>query len=48
MSAVFADTVYYFAFLNPKDEWHEQARAFTQGFNGRMVTEQAGFSALLK
>jgi hypothetical protein len=38
MSTVFADTVYYFAFLNPKDEWHEQARAFTQGFNGRMVT----------
>jgi hypothetical protein len=30
MSTVFADTFYYLAFLNPKDESHERARQFTE------------------
>jgi len=38
MSTVFADSSYYFAFLNSKDELHVRARAFTEGFDGRMVT----------
>lgn len=37
-SAVFADTFYYFAFLNPRDELHEGAVAFTESFNGKMIT----------
>ncbi len=38
MSTVFADTFYYLAFLNPKDDWHECALHFTEVFDGRMVT----------
>jgi hypothetical protein len=29
MNAVFADTVYFLALLNPADQWHLQARSFT-------------------
>jgi predicted nucleic acid-binding protein len=38
MSTAFADTSYYFAFLNSKDDLHAQARAFTEGFDGRLLT----------
>ena len=38
MNVVFADISYYFAFLNARDELHEQARAFTEDFDGKMVT----------
>ncbi len=38
MSTVFADTFYYFAFLNANDELHERARILTEEFDGKMVT----------
>lgn len=38
MSRVFADTSYYLALLNPVDELHERAAAFTAEFTGTMVT----------
>jgi predicted nucleic acid-binding protein len=38
MNLVFADTFYYFALLNPDDEMHEAAVAFTAAFAGTMVT----------
>lgn len=38
MSAVFADTSYYIALLHIGDEYHAQARSYTEGFDGRMVT----------
>lgn len=38
MKTVFADTFYYLALLNPADNRHQQARAYTAAFNGRMVT----------
>jgi hypothetical protein len=38
MSTVFADASYFFAFLNSKDELYARARAFTEGFDGRMLT----------
>jgi hypothetical protein len=38
LSAVFADTSYYIALLHIGDEYHAQARSYTEGFDGRMVT----------
>lgn len=38
MKTVFADTFYYLALVNPDDKRHQQARAYTASFNGRMVT----------
>lgn len=38
MKAVFADTFYYYALLNPDDEMHEAARDFTVSFQGTVVT----------
>ena len=38
MSVVFADTYYFLAQLNPQDQDHAKAAAFTQTFHGRMVT----------
>ena len=38
MSAVFADTFYFLAFLNPQDEHHERVRQFSRQFRRRMVT----------
>lgn len=58
MSIVFADTVFYVAALNRRDELHDNARQFVRGFRGRSVTTeyvllevanwQAGFTILLK
>jgi len=38
MTMVFADTFYYIAFLSPSDAAHEQAKAFTQNYSGKMIT----------
>ena len=41
MTMVFAaDTFYYIAFLSPSDEAHEQAKAFTQNYSGKMITTE--------
>ena len=40
MTMVFADTFYYIAFLSPSDEAHEQAKAFTQNYGGKMITTE--------
>ena len=40
MTMVFADTFYYIAFLSPSDEAHEQAKAFTQDYSGKMITTE--------
>jgi uncharacterized protein len=38
MNAVFADTFYFLALLNPSDQAHGKAVAFTSGNTVRMVT----------
>ena len=38
MKAVFADTFYFLALLNPSDRVHGKAVAFTSGYAVRMVT----------
>lgn len=38
MSAVFADTSYYVALLNPHDQFHERAREQTETIVGPLVT----------
>jgi predicted nucleic acid-binding protein len=38
MTTVFADTFYFIALLSPADEAHGRAVAFTQQFNGRLLT----------
>jgi predicted nucleic acid-binding protein len=38
MIMVFADTFYYLALLNPADNRHQQAHAYTAAFDGRMIT----------
>jgi predicted nucleic acid-binding protein len=38
MSRCFADTSYYVALVNPDDELHERASAFTLAFDGQVVT----------
>lgn len=40
MTTVFADTFYYIAFLSPSDDAHDQAKAFTQHYSGKMVTTE--------
>jgi uncharacterized protein len=40
MKSVFADTFYFIAQLNPADEAHAKARAFTDSFEGRLVTTE--------
>lgn len=37
---VFADTFYYIAFLSPSDVAHDQAKAFTQDYSGKMTTTE--------
>ena len=41
MRTVFADTFYYFAFVNERDPAHWKAVDFTQNFTGRLLTEVA-------
>jgi predicted nucleic acid-binding protein len=38
MRAVFADTYYFLALLNPSDAAHSRAAAFTRNYRERMVT----------
>ena len=38
MTPVFADTFYLLALVNPKDQAHQKALAFSGGFNGPIVT----------
>jgi len=38
MKTLFADSFFYFAFLNPADLAHEQADAFIEHFDGKIVT----------
>lgn len=40
MTTVFADTFYYIAFLSHSDGAHEEAKAFTQNYNGKMITTE--------
>jgi uncharacterized protein len=38
MSAVLADTFYFLALVNPKDQAHKKALDFSAGFSGPIVT----------
>ena len=38
MRALFADTAYLLALVNPEDEFHKRARALTAGVGQRLVT----------
>ncbi len=38
MKTLFADSFFYFALLNPTDLAHEQAEAFLESFDGKLVT----------
>ena len=38
MKAVFADTFYFLALVNPKDQAHRKALHFSAGFDGSIVT----------
>jgi predicted nucleic acid-binding protein len=40
MNAVFADTSFYLAIVNPSDVEHETARAWSQSYRGRVVTTE--------
>jgi len=38
MKSIFADSFYYLAISNPKDDAHERAREFSAEYDGRIVT----------
>lgn len=38
MTTYFADTYFFIALLNPRDEHHQEVSAFTQGRSDRLVT----------
>jgi uncharacterized protein len=40
MKGVFADTFYFLALVNPKDNAHERAKAVTAGLQGWLVTTE--------
>lgn len=40
MTTVFADSFYFIAQLNPADDAHGKATAFTRSFEGRLVTTE--------
>jgi predicted nucleic acid-binding protein len=40
MKALFADTFFFFAFLNAEDGAHEEAEAYFESFNGQLVTTE--------
>ncbi len=40
MKAVFADTSFYIALVNPKDEWHTVAMRRAQAWNERILTTE--------
>lgn len=41
MKVVFADTFYYLAWVNPRDQAHLAARQFSDSFRGTLVTTSA-------
>ncbi|OQC04041.1 MAG: hypothetical protein BWX80_02618 [Candidatus Hydrogenedentes bacterium ADurb.Bin101] len=40
MKEAFADTSFYQALLNPKDNWHESARQVSIAYRGKVVTSE--------
>lgn len=40
IAQVFADSSYYIALANPRDQYHEVAVGFTRSFRGRVVTTE--------
>lgn len=40
MRTVFADTFYFIAQFNPADEAHVRAKAFTDSFDGQLITTE--------
>ena len=40
MNAVFADTVYFLALLNPADQWHPRAKALSLQRSGSLLTSE--------
>ena len=40
MSVAFADTSFYQALLNPKDNWHANATNISNAFRGKVVTSE--------
>jgi uncharacterized protein len=46
MKAIFADTYYFIALLNPADKDHSRALEFTQQFSGRIHTTAWVFTEL--
>ncbi|MHB1155557.1 MAG: type II toxin-antitoxin system VapC family toxin [Phycisphaerales bacterium] len=46
MNAVFADSFYFFAILNPGDPAHQRACRFSEKFDGRVVTTAWIFTEL--
>lgn len=40
MKAVFADSYYYLAFINPRDAGHQDTIRFAQSFVGRTITTE--------
>jgi uncharacterized protein len=40
MNAIFADSYYYLAFVNDRDEGHFRALAFSRTFRGRTITTE--------
>lgn len=39
MKAIFVDTLYWVALVNPRDQWHVRARAFSKTLDGlRVIT----------
>ncbi len=40
MKKVFADTFYFFALVNSKDEGHAKALAWSRAYRGRLVTTE--------
>ena len=48
MKMIFADTFYWVALLNPKDQWHRQAKEIQRKFDGvRFVTTETVLIELL-
>jgi predicted nucleic acid-binding protein len=40
MKRLFADTFFFFAYLNPEDDAHEAAASYFDSFNGQLVTTE--------
>lgn len=40
MNGVFADSYYFFAIINPRDERHAEAKEYIRSFQGRLITTE--------